>query len=155
MNKQLVIISILLLFFHLSELDAQKNNCKKFHLYGPCMQYSGPGFKYDGQSRSNIIGFGDKLIYNMVFYGERQYKIYFCTSDEFYPIHVKLIDPVTRELLYDNKEDDYQNTMTLNIDKTRRILIDFTVLAHDASNELKMNYLGCSGVLMEWKKLED
>ncbi len=119
------------------------------------MQYSGPGFKYDGQSRSNIIGVGDKLIYNMVFYGERQYKMHFCTSEEFYPIHVKLIDPISRELLYDNKVDDYINTITLNIDNTRRILIDFTVLAHDASNDLKMNYLGCSGVLMEWKKITD
>ncbi len=155
MKKVILITGIFIMFLGFQNVTAQKDNCRKFHLYGPCTQYAGPNFEYDGQSRSNVIGFGDKLIYNMIFYGERKYKIFFCTSDEFYPVHFKLIDPVSRELLYDNKDDDYPNDVTLNIEKTQRIMIEFSVLATDASPEVKMNYLGCSGVLMNWKELKD
>ncbi len=149
MKKLLWLTGILLLILSISDLEAQ--DCKKFHLYGPCQQYAGPKFEYDGQSRSNVIGFGDKLIYSMIFYGEREYKLFFCTSEEFYPVHFKLIDPVSRELLYDNKEDNYSNELSLNIEKTQRIMIELSVLAHEASQEVKSNFLGCSGLLMQWR----
>ncbi|MFW5644366.1 MAG: hypothetical protein ACOCZL_00500 [Bacteroidota bacterium] len=152
MKKWIWFSGILVIFLSTSKLEAQ--DCKKFHLYGPCQQYAGPKFEYDGQSRSNVIGYGDKLIYSMIFYGEREYKLFFCTSEEFYPVHFKLIDPVSRELLYDNKEDNYSNDLSVNIEKTQRIMIELSVLAHEASPEVKRNFLGCSGLLMQWRPVE-
>jgi hypothetical protein len=152
MKKFLLVIISLILISGITDLSAQEADCRKFHLYGPCTQFAGPGFKFDGQSRSNIIGVGDRLMYNVVFYGERQYKIFFCTSDEFNPVHFKLIDPVSRELLYDNQDEDYTTELTLNIENTQRIMIELSVLAKDASNEFKMNYFGCIGMLVQYKK---
>jgi len=149
MKNRIILIAVLL--FSLSGINHAQEKCKKFHLYGTCMQYSGPNFKYDGQSRSNVIGFGDKLTYNIVFYGDRQYKIYVCTSTDLAPVHFKLINPMTREVIYDNKEDNYLENLTLNIDFTQNILVEMEVIASEATPERKYNFLGCSGILIEWK----
>lgn len=144
-------IGIIVLGSLLSCFDAAGQNCNKFHLYGSCMQYAGPGFKMDGQSRSNTIGVGDKLVYNAVFYGDRDYKLYFCTSDLFKPVHFILLDGFTRELIYDNKSDDYSDFIELSVDNTRRIMIEVSVLATGTEPQFTENYFGCVGFLMNYK----
>jgi len=136
------------------EIQAQKNDCKKFHLYSDCNVNPGPRFKYDGQSRSNIIGVGDQLIYSLILYGEKQYKLNFCTSEFFAPIHVKLINAETNELMYDNESDEYLESLTLNIDKTQRIKVAVEVLASNMSEEDKLEYFGCLGLMVNSKKVK-
>ena len=142
-----IIICILLI----AGVAAQAQNCKKFHLYGKCMQYPGPHYKIEGQSRTNMIGVGDKLIYNVIFYGERDYKLFFCASDLFYPVHFTLTDDLSKKLIYDNSNDEFSETIELSIENTRRIMIEISVLAHDADKEVTSNYFGCLGFLMYWK----
>lgn len=149
--KKLVII-ILSLGLISPVLFAQKNDCKKFHLYSDCNVNPGPRFKYDGQSRSNIIGVGDQLIYSLVMYGDKQYIINFCTSEYFEPIHVKLMNANTDELMYDNKSDDYIKSLTLNIDQTQRVKIAVEILAEEMSEEDKLEYFGCIGMMVQSKK---
>ncbi|MCB9013486.1 MAG: hypothetical protein H6539_05545 [Bacteroidales bacterium] len=143
---------VLIMVFAGSELNAQ--NCNKFHLYGTCMQYPGAGYKFDGQSRSNVIGIGDKLVYNVIFYGDRDYKLIFCATDIFIPVHYVLKDAVTRDLIYDSKKDDYPETVELNIENTRRIMIEISVLGLNADQELTNDYFGCVGFLLNYKPLK-
>lgn len=150
--KRITIFLLVSLLFTSSGLKAQRDDCKKFHLYGECRQYPGAKFKYDGQSRSNIIGVGDQLIYSLVLYGEKQYKIYFCTSEAFKPIHVKLMNGETGEEMYDNKVDEYIDNLTLNIDKTQRVKVSVEILADDMTAEEKLEYFGCIGMLLQVKK---
>ncbi len=119
------------------------------------MQQPGASFDYDRQSRSNVIGFGDKLVYSMVFYGERKYKLFLCTSDDFTPVHYTLRDSFTKELIYDNKRDDYSETVTFSNEYTRKLLLEIEVLAEDATEDVKMSFLGCSGVLVYFEEKED
>lgn len=150
--KKVTIILLLSLLFVSSGLKAQRDDCKKFHLYGECRQYPGAKFKYDGQSRSNIIGVGDQLIYSLVLYAEKQYKIYFCTSEAFKPIHVRLLNGETGEPMYDNKTDEYIDNLTLNIDKTQRVKVSVEILAQDMTESEKLEYFGCIGMLLQVKK---
>ena len=152
MNKITISLIISLLFVS-SGLLAQRDDCKKFHLYGECKQYPGAKFKYDGQSRSNIIGVGDQLIYSLVLYGDKQYKIYFCTSKAFKPIHLKLLNGETGELMYNNDVDEYIDNLTLNIEKTQRVKVSVEILANDMTEEEKMEYFGCLGMLVQVKKI--
>lgn len=149
MRKRILFFTLAILIT--GSLFAQ--NCKKFHLYGSCMQEPGKQYDMDRQSRSNVIGYGDKLIYNMVFYGERKYKMYFCTSEEFAPVHFRIKDAFTGGLIYDNKLDNYSETVTLNNEYTRKILVEFEVKAENASDEVKMSFLGCSGILIFYEEL--
>jgi len=135
------------------EISAQKNDCKKFHLYAGCNVNPGPRFKYNGQSRSNIIGIGDQLIYSLVLYENNQYVINFCTSEFFQPVHVKLMDAETDAVMYDNKSDEYIETLTLNIDKTQRLKIFVEVLARDMPEEEKLDFFGCIGMMVQSKKI--
>jgi hypothetical protein len=151
--KRIVIIILSLVLF-VPVLTAQKNSCRKFHLYSDCNVNPGPRFKFDGQSRSNIIGVGDQMIYSLVLYEERQYKINFCTSEYFEPIHVQLINAETDEIIYDNVTDDYLAMLTLNIDKTQRLKIFVEILAKDMPEEDKLEYFGCLGMMIQSKKTD-
>ena len=153
--KKVAIFLVASLLLVSSGVQAQRDDCKKFHLYGECRQYPGTKFKYDGQSRSNIIGVGDQLIYSLVLYGEKQYKIYFCTSEYFKPIHIVLMNGETGEFMYDNKVDDYIDNLTLNIEKTQRVKVSVEIMAKDMSEEEKLEYFGCIGMLVQVKKADN
>ncbi len=112
------------------------------------MQYAGSFYQMDGQSRSNVIGFGDRLIYNVIFYGGKQYKIIFCATDLFMPVKYVLTDGITKEVIYENTRDNYPETIELTIENTRKILIEVSVIAKEAEKEVVENYFGCVGFLM-------
>jgi hypothetical protein len=150
MKKILYIVNLVLLSSVLS-LEASGQSCNKFHLYGSCMQYPGASYKIDGQSRSNVIGIGDKLVYNVVFYGDRDYKLIFCATELFNPVHYILTDAESRELIYDSKTDDYSETIELSIENTRRIMIEISVLALNTDTKITEDYFGCVGFLMHYK----
>jgi hypothetical protein len=133
-------------------VDINAQDCRKFHLYGSCMQYPGPGYKIDGQSRSNMIGVGDKLIYNVIFYGDRSYTLFFCASDKFSPVHFRITDSNSRALIFDNADEEYTEMLELEIEYTTKLMIEVSVLGHEADQEFKDNFMGCLGFLMYYKK---
>jgi hypothetical protein len=94
------------------------------------------------------------MIYSLVLYEKRQYKINFCTSDYFDPIHVQLINAETDEVVYDNVTDDYLAMLTLNIDKTQRLKIFVEILAEDMPEADKLEYFGCLGMMVQSKKTD-
>jgi hypothetical protein len=145
-------IIVLFVLTAFSGIGVMAQSCNKFHLYGTCMQYPGSGYKMDGQSRSNVIGVGDKLVYNVIFYGDRSYKLIFCATDVFNPVHFVLTDSETRELIYDSKKDDYAETIELSIENTRRIMIEISVLALNADKQTTDDYFGCVGFLLNYKE---
>ncbi len=149
--KPYIIILILSFLSLINTAAIHGQNCKKFHLYGECMQYAGPYYKMDSQSRSNIIGYGDKLIYSVIFYGGRQYNIIFCATDLFKPVRFILIDGETREVIYDNSKDEYTESIEMSIEYTRRIMVEVTVVAKEAEKNIIENYFGCVGFLIDWK----
>jgi len=152
--KKFIYVGIIGFLISVSTLAGFGQNCSKFHLYGTCMQYPGASYKMDGQSRSNIIGKGDKLVYNVIFYGNRNYKLFFCASELFMPVHYVLYDSETRELIFDSKDNEYAETVELAIEKTRRIMIEISVLALNADISTTENYFGCVGFLLNWKPIK-
>jgi hypothetical protein len=150
--KTIIYIGILVFLTLNSGIHVLGQSCNKFHLYGTCMQYPGSSYKIDAQSRSNTIGVGDKLVYNVVFYGERDYKLIFCATELFNPVHYILLDPESKELIYDSKKDDYPETVELKIENTRRIMIEISVLALNTDPTVTQDYFGCVGFLMHYKE---
>lgn len=150
-----IIIVIFIFIFAVPVTFAQRNSCKKFHLYSDCNINPGPRFKFDGQSRSNIIGAGDKMIYSVILYADRQYKINLCVSDQFEPLHVVLINAADEQVLYDNARDDYRESITLNIEQTQRLKISLEVLAEEMTEQEKLDYFGCLGMMVQYKKTGD
>jgi hypothetical protein len=145
------IFFIILLGFTTAETYSQ--NCHKFHLYGACMQYPGPNYKIDGQSRSSVIGVGDKLLYNVIFYGDRNYKLFFCATDQLLPLHFIISDSETGEMIYDSKKDNNIETLELNIENTRRMMLEISVLGNHSENINAEDLLGCMGMLIYYRPI--
>ena len=53
---------------------------------------------------------------NVVFYGQKDYILSFCTHRKLYPVHFVLIDQQTQEVLYDNQEDEFLESLGLGFD---------------------------------------
>ena len=125
--------------------------CADFHLTGDCKKDFLPFFKLYAQSKSDMIGVGYTIKYNIVFYGEKEYMISFCTNKNYYPLHFKLSDVVTEEVFYDNKDDDYVESIGFAIEKTKIILVEVEVLAHKAGDKEIEDFYPCIGMLIQYK----
>lgn len=129
--------------------------CADFHKAGDCRKDLIPNFRYYNQSRSDLIKVGFTVKYDIVFYGEREYMISFCTMKNYYPVHFKLSDGMTEEVFYDNKEDDYLESIGFAVEKTRRILVEIEILAHQASDKEIEEYYPCIGMFIQFREYQE
>ena len=79
----------------------------------------------------------------------------FCTHTKLYPIHFQIIDPETGDLLYDNEDDNYLESLGIGFDVTKSLTLRINVLARKATEEEIENYLGCLGLLIQYKNYPD
>ena len=128
--------------------------CPNFQKLGDCQKDFEPNFRYYNQSRGKAIKIGSSAKYNIVFYGNKEYKLSFCTIKKFYPVHFKMTDVITGEVLYDNESDSYIESIGFGIEKTKQLLVEVEILAHKANEkEVEENY-PCVGMLIQFKAME-
>ncbi len=153
MKKNSVLLVFALLIFISSDLVAQRSFCDRFLKSEDCWVSAGRGFKIDRQSRSTVIGIEDKLIFNIVLYSGMQYKINFCSSVLFKPVHFVLMDAESGRVMYDNSDHELLDNLTLNILKTQRIKVAVNVLGSEMTEKEKLEFIGCLGILLHAKKI--
>jgi hypothetical protein len=93
----------------------------------------------------------DTIELDAVFYGQKDYILSFCTFKEMYPIHFVLIDQQTQQVLYDNEEDKYLESLGLGFDVTKSLIIKVDVLARESTEEEIKENMGCLGLLIQYK----
>jgi hypothetical protein len=109
------------------------------------------GYKIYSQSKSVGMSPIDTVEFNIVFYGQKDYIFSFCTHAKLYPVHFILIDPDTGDVLYDNANDRYIESLGIGFDVTKSLKIRVDVLARKSSEEEIENYLGCLGLLIQYR----
>ena len=129
--------------------------CTTYHEIGDCIMDRNKEYKIYSQSRSAVITPNDTIEFSIVFYGQKDYICSFCTHQKFYPVNFRLIDPDTREILYDNKEDNFIESLGIGFDVTRTMIIKVNVLARKATPEEIQEYAGCIGLLLQYKNYPD
>jgi len=112
-------------------------------------------YKIYSQSRSAVISATDTIEFTVVFYGQKDYICSFCTHQKFYPINFRLLDPDTKEVLYDNKDDKYIESLGVGFDVTKSLIIQVNVLARKATPEEIKGYLSCIGLLIQYKNYSE
>jgi len=147
-NRIMQLVAILLLA-QTGQLFSQ--NCELYHLEGDCSSDLRKGYDLYSQSHSAPISPLDTLELNLVFYGQKDYILSFCTHRKLYPIHFVLIDQQTQQVLYDNKEDKYIESLGLGFDIAKPLTIKVDVLAKLSSKEEIMENIGCLGLLIQYK----
>jgi hypothetical protein len=131
--------------------QALAQDCDNHHIEGDCRFDLQKGYKIYSQSHSAIMSPLDTLELNAVFYGQKDYILSFCTDKKMYPIHFVLIDHQTNQVLYDNEEDKYLESLGLGFDVTKSLVIKVDVLARESTEEEIKNNLGCLGLLIQYK----
>lgn len=143
---QILAALVLCIPVHLTAQD-----CETHHTEGDCRYDLQKGFKVYSQSHSATMSLLDTIELNAVFYGQKDYILSFCTHKKMYPIHFVLIDQQTKQVLYDNEEDKYLESLGLGFDVTKSLIIKIDVLARESSEEEIKENQGCLGLLIQYK----
>lgn len=145
-NIQLLVILCLIL-----PVELMSQDCDRHHIEGDCRFDLQRGYKSYSQSHSARISPKDTVEMSVVFYGQKDYILSFCTHHKLYPVHFVLIDQQTQEVLYDNQEDEFLESLGLGFDVTKSLIIKVNVLARlSTSQEIEEN-VGCLGFLIQYK----
>ena len=126
-------------------------NCDTHHLDGACQYDLQKGYKVYSQSHSSNISALDTVELNVVFYGQKDYILSFCTHKNLYPIHFVLIDQQTGDVLYDNEDDKYIESLGLGFDVAKPMTIRVDVIARKSTEEEIKEKIGCVGLLIQYK----
>ena len=142
---------ILALLFLILPGQLFSQNCGEHHLDGDCRYDIQKGYKMYSQSHSSKISPLDSLELNVVFYGQKDYILSFCTHKKLYPIHFVLIDQQTQQVLYDNEEDKYLESLGLGFDVSKSLIIKVDVIARRSTDKEIEEKIGCLGLLIQYK----
>ncbi len=107
-----------------------------------------------GQSLSDLFTKDSTRIYEIVFFGNSEYFISFCTEKTFYPVYFKLIDSESGTQIYNNKDDLFINKIEFSIERTMNLRIEIVLLGEEIKNPQYYNDLtSCVGILIQWRTL--
>ncbi len=142
------LVSAFLLFLPFGLLS---QNCENYHNEGDCRYDLQRDHKLYSQSKSITLSPLDTAELNIVFYGQKDYILSFCTHKKMYPVHFVLIDQQTGQILYDNEEDKYLESLGLGFDVTKSLIIEVNALARGSTEEEIKGNVGCLGLLIQYK----
>ncbi|MCK5170147.1 MAG: hypothetical protein KAQ75_09715 [Bacteroidales bacterium] len=151
-NIKLVIFANIFLLILSSNAFSQK--CHRFHHHNNCWTKDvKKDFKQYGQARSAVLEINKSFSYQAIFYGKKDFKILVCTENGYYPIHYRLINAETKEVFYDNAEDDYVEYVGFTMEKNSNLIIEVTVLAEEIEPEAAEELRICTGIQIIWRKI--
>jgi hypothetical protein len=149
--KEILKIQILLLLLVTAPPCVMAQDCVDYHKLGDCMMDRQKGYKLYSQSKSVNLNPTDTVAFNIVFYGQKDYILSFCTHAKLYPVHFLLIDPDSGDVLYDNAKDKYIESLGIGFDVTKSLTVTVDVVARKATEEEIEDYVGCLGLLIQYR----
>jgi hypothetical protein len=136
----------------LSFLSLKGQNCANYQKRFECFdKYKVKEFLYSGQSTSITFNIKENYQTNIVLYGNRDYLISFCVERKYAPVHFKIINSTTNELIYDNQSDNYSTSVGFTLETTSNFTIECSVLANGVNPANFEENRGCLGVLILYK----
>lgn len=105
------------------------------------------------QSRGAELEAGQTYTFRMTFFRNMDYRIIFCTTPKFYPIHFVIREKETGKVLFDNKDDDYVESIGFTTENTTAVTIDVTLLAEDAKFKDFRQNRACLGIPILYRKV--
>ncbi len=147
-NNYIKTLGFLLLLIPVTVIS---QDCNDHHTEGDCRYDLQRGYKLYSQSKSVSMSPLDSVELNIVFYGQKDYILSFCTHKKMYPIHFVLEDQQTGQVLYDNEEDKYLESLGVGFDVTKSLIINIEVLARQSTEEEIKGNVGCLGLLIQYK----
>ncbi len=123
-----IFLSVLFIGLHV-KADAQ---CKGF-ARRICKLELG-NFTHDGNYHAAILTEGEEAELYKTFYSGQDYRIAICGSDVLPVIEFEVMD-LQRNVLYNNRENDYRETWDFRLESAQQLLISLKVLNNDSDEE--------------------
>ncbi|HEC42890.1 MAG TPA: hypothetical protein ENI20_08700 [Bacteroides sp.] len=152
--KYIKYLQFLALALFLLPLSSIAQDCVDYHLVGDCYFDRQRDYKIYSQSKSLSMNPLETIDLNVIFYGQKDYILSFCSHKKMLPIHFVLIDQETNKVLYDNEDDHYIESVGIGFDATKPLTIRINLLARKATEEDIQDYLVCMGLLIQFKNYD-
>jgi len=146
-------LTIVLLLISANYVYSQR--CKDYHLGANCRPKINEaiGFIPSSQSRSAVLEAHKLYTFNMSLFRNTDYRIIFCCDRNFYPIHFTIFNDESGEVIYDNKNDDYVESIGFSTDNPMNVTVHITLLAEKKEFKDIGQNRTCLGMLVLYKKI--
>lgn len=146
-------IVFIVIAFVLIGIQGKAQRCSDFHKTSACLAKPVEGFKLYGQSRSAFLEINKPFEYKFVLYGNKDFILVLCTEYRYSPIHFRLIDEETKEVIYDNSAENYVESIGFTNENTRKVILEVTLLAERIKPEDGSDTRACAGFNIQWRKI--
>lgn len=129
--------------------------CHGFYRNPGCFVKESKYFKQYGQSKSAAIAIDKLYTYQILLYGEKDYIFSLCTEPGFKPMHFRIVDANTKDVIYDNSQDEYNQCIGFSMEKTTTVNLEIEILLESlkAKNIDPDQGRVCIGVQIWWRKI--
>jgi len=149
-TSTLILFCLFSAFCYSQECSDYHNNSK----FVNCRKCINSNYRIYIKQKHVQINLKDTLTYNVVLNGGRDYIISFCADQLYYPLHIRLLNPKTKEVLYDNSKDDYIPSIGVGILYTQNLILELILEPLKSKQHLiKPDDKICVGMILQWKKL--
>lgn len=146
-------LKLILVLFAFYSINCFSQPCSKTYKWAGCKQHI-RNYEIYQHPKITAVAIRDTLIYNVVFYGNRDYIISFCADKLYYPLSIKLLKPETREEIYDNAIDNYPESIGVGFYKTQALIFEVVLMSDKMDRDkLSVNDSICIGMIMNSKKI--
>ncbi len=137
----------------LTLLPVYNQSCQGFYKNSKCYVKEAKGFKPYGQSKSAAIEINKSYKFQVILYGQKDFIFSLCTESGFSPLHFKLTDNQTNEVIYDNEQDNYNQYIGFAMEKTTTVNVDVEILMESEDNQDPKKTRVCLGVQIFWRHI--
>jgi hypothetical protein len=107
---------------------------------------------HDGNFNAAILTEGEDAELYKTFYAGQNYRIYICGSDALPEIEFQVLD-VNRNVLYDNRKNDYSRIWDFNLESSQQLIISLRV--KNSEEETDELISGCVAIMFGIKEQAD
>lgn len=101
-------------------------------------------FIHDGNYHAAILTEGEEAELYKTFYADQDYRIAICGSDVLPIIEFRILDN-QRNVLYNNRDDDYRGVWDFRLESSQQLMISLKV--HNTDNPGQERASGCVAIL--------
>ena len=149
--KSIIVFGILFLLPYISHAQT----CHGFYRNAGCFVKESKYFKQYGQSKSAAIAIDKLYSYQILLYGSKDYIFSLCTEAGIKPMHFRIVDDATKEVIYDNVQDEYNQCIGFSLEKTTTVNLEIEILAESIRNKNIDPEVGrvCLGIQIWWRRI--
>ena len=132
--------------------DALTQSCMGFYKSSNCYRSESKGFKQYGQAKSATIELNKLYKCQIVLYGKKDYIFSLCSEAGYKPLHFRIVDNTSKEVIFDNADDNYNSTIGFSMEKTTTVTVEAEILVEKGDKDPN-KYRVCLGIQIWWRKI--